>query len=206
MFKKIVNPLTHKKVDINSKLGINIIRNYIKLYIRYKLGGSEAEEPVRPPSESSSENSRNVEYINLDNFEEDHEDNYDEALETALIRMEEAEKMAILKRAETEKIKLPPIRRLSSVSPMSQLSNTGSASPLTRLSTMESLSANNDLNSQVSTLVSHSTNRSSLEPIGRQINQPNLTEPSDKITTILESSTPNHGGNKIAALHIDHKN
>ena len=71
---------------------------------------------------------------------------------------------------------------------------------------MKSLSANNDLNSQVSTLVSHSTNRSSIEPIGRQINQPNLTEPSDKITTILESSTPNHGGNKIAALHIDHKN
>lgn len=202
MFNKIVNPLTNKKVDINSKLGINIIRNYIKLYIKYKLGGSEAEEPIRPPSESSSENSRNVEYINLDNFEEDHEDNYDEALETARIRMEEAEKMA------TEKIKLPPIR-LSSMSPvstMSQLSNTGSASPLTRLSTMESLSANNHLNSQVSTLVSHSTNRSSLEPIGRQINQPNLTEPSDKITTILESSTPNHGGNKIAALHLDHKN
>ena len=205
MFNKIVNPLTNKKVDINSKLGINIIRNYIKLYIRYKLGGSEAEEPARPPSESSSENSRNVEYINLDNFEEDHEDNYDEALETALIRMEEAEKKAILKRAETEKIKLPPIR-LSPVLPMSQLSNTGSASPLTRLSTMESLSANNHLNSQVSTLVSHSTNRSSLEPIGRQINQPNLTEPSDKITTILESSTPNYRGNKIAALNLDHKN
>ena len=34
MFNKIVNPLTNKKVDINSKLGINIIRNYIKLYIR----------------------------------------------------------------------------------------------------------------------------------------------------------------------------
>ena len=81
----------------------------------------------------------------MDNFEKDHEDNYDEALETALIRMEEAEKMAILKRAETEKIKmeeadkmailkraetekikLPPIR-LSPVLPMSQLSNTGSA-------------------------------------------------------------------------------
>ena len=43
MYNKIVNPLTNKKVDISSKLGRNIIRNYIKLYMKNILGGADKE-------------------------------------------------------------------------------------------------------------------------------------------------------------------
>lgn len=38
MYSKIINPITNKKININSKIGKKILKNYIKLYI----GGAEA--------------------------------------------------------------------------------------------------------------------------------------------------------------------
>jgi len=39
MWKKIVNPKTGIKINVNSKIGKNVLRNYIK-----QLGGAESEE------------------------------------------------------------------------------------------------------------------------------------------------------------------
>ena len=42
MWNKILNPKTGKKVNINSKIGKSILRNYIK-----QIGGAEAEEVIK---------------------------------------------------------------------------------------------------------------------------------------------------------------
>lgn len=44
MWNRIVNPITGKKVDVNSKIGKSILRNYMK-----QIGGSDLPRLVEPP-------------------------------------------------------------------------------------------------------------------------------------------------------------
>ena len=44
MWNKIVNPLTGKKVSINSKAGLNILSKYLKQYSQNHIGGAEEKD------------------------------------------------------------------------------------------------------------------------------------------------------------------
>lgn len=54
MYSKITNPKTNRKVNINSKLGINILNNYFKTYY---IGGTinQTENVPVPPWTSEDE-------------------------------------------------------------------------------------------------------------------------------------------------------